>query len=95
MTDTDTCEPLVTAFAAALKALRHLHHDGPHAGVPVQIDQAHRALAHVASGGDAVAHLLTEIGACHQKGRPSSPELEEAFRAAYLLIAHGPPVSWG
>ena len=93
---TDTSEPLVTAFAAALKALRHLHHDGPHPGVPIQIDQANSALADVgSSGAAAVAHLLTEIGACHQQGRPNSTELEDAFRTAYVLIAHGPPMSWG
>jgi hypothetical protein len=93
---TDTPEPLVTAFAAALKALRHLHHDGPHPAVPIQIDQATNALTHVGTNGAAaVTHLLTEIGACHQQGRPNSTELEDAFRAAYLLIAHGPPMSWG
>ena len=92
---TDTPEPLLTAFAAALKALRHLHDDGPHPGLPAQIDQANSALAHVDTGADVLAHLLTEIDASQQQGRANSAELEDAFRMAYLLVVHGPPMSWG
>jgi hypothetical protein len=94
---TEHPEPLVTAYAAALKALRQLRPGADRPGVPAQIDQAHNALAVRAGvrGADVLSRLLTEIQACHQQGRAYSTELGLAFRAAYLLVASGPPRSWG
>jgi hypothetical protein len=93
---TEPPEPLVSAYTAALKAMRQLHTGVAHPGVPAQIDQAHEALARAGTGGaDIVAGLLTEVRACHQQGRAYSVELEHAFRAAYLLVMYGPSRSWG
>jgi hypothetical protein len=94
---TEYPEPLVTAYAAALKALRHLQPGAGRPGVPAEIDRAHNALAPRAGvrGADVLARLLAEIQACHQQGRDYSIELGHAFRAAYLLVASGPPRSWG
>jgi len=94
---TEYPEPLVTAYAAALKALRQLQPGTDHPGVPAQLDQAHSALAPRVGVRDAdvLARLLTEIQVCHQQGRAYSTELGRAFRAAYLLVASGPPKSWG
>ena len=94
---TEVPEPLMTAYAAALKALRQLHTSGARPGLPAQIDQAYNALARRADivGADVLARLLTEIQTCHQQGRAYTVELGHAFRAAYLLAASGPPRSWG
>jgi hypothetical protein len=94
---TEYPEPLVTAYAAALKALRQLQPGTDHPGVPAQLVEAHSALAprFGVRDADVLARLLTEIQACHQQGRAYSTELGRAFRAAYLLVASGPPKSWG
>jgi hypothetical protein len=88
---TEFPEPLVTAFAAALKALRQLETDVARPGLPAQVDRAHNALARRADmfGADVLARLLAEIQACHRQGRGYSVELGNAFRAAHLLAGSG------
>jgi hypothetical protein len=84
---TELPEPLMTAYAAALKALRQLQTSGGRPGLPAQIDQAYNALARRADifGADVVARLLTEI---QTNLSPAGPRLH---RGTGPRFPHGLP----